>query len=325
MNTINWGIIGCGDVCEVKSGPAFYKVPHSSLAAVMRRNGALAADFARRHGVAQWYDHAGDLIDNPSVNAIYIATPPSSHEAYAFAAMDVGKPVYIEKPMAHTAASAKRIAAMAAATGSKLCVAHYRREQPLFSAVKKLLLSGAIGKVRQIELRYTAPAAAVDLADERVRWRLDPAISGGGLFHDLAPHQLDILFYFFGAPVQVQGLASNTGGYYAVPDAVSASLLFENSALATCSWFFAAPNDTAEDYCRITGSEGSLQFPIFGKPVLEQDNGTEKSRIAYEPLQHVQQPMIAAVTQHFLGLAPNPCPADAGVLVMECMEIITGN
>jgi predicted dehydrogenase len=324
MNLLRWGIIGCGDVCEVKSGPAFQKVPHSALAAVMRRNEALAQDFAKRHGVAKWYGDADALIQDPEVDAIYIATPPSSHELYALKALEVGKPVYIEKPMAHTAASAKMILEKEQSTGSKICIAHYRREQPLFSAVKSLLLSGAIGKVRQIELRYTAPASSFNLNDERVQWRLNPAVSGGGFFHDLAPHQLDLLFYFFGAPVNITGLAANTAGFYNVPDTVSASILFAQGALATCSWFFAAPDQIAEDYCRIIGSEGTLQFSIFGKPVLDQNIGGKESRHVYEPLQHVQQPMIAAVTKYFLNLGTNPCPAGAGVLVMESMEAIAG-
>src|SRR6187551_1308715 len=99
MEKINWGIIGCGDVSEVKSGPAFNKVNNSSLVAVMRRDGAKAKDYAHRHQVPKWYDDASLLINDPDVNAIYIATPPSSHEEYTIAAIDAGKPVYVEKPM----------------------------------------------------------------------------------------------------------------------------------------------------------------------------------------------------------------------------------
>ena len=90
MQTINWGIIGCGDVTEIKSGPAFNKVPNSSLVAVMRRNGAKAADYAKRHNISRWYDEADKLINDPKVNAIYIATPPSSHEEYTLAAINAG-------------------------------------------------------------------------------------------------------------------------------------------------------------------------------------------------------------------------------------------
>src|ERR1044072_2959571 len=99
MNTkvIGWGIIGCGDVTEVKSGPAFNKVPHSALVAVMRRDSEKAKDYAKRHNVPKWYGDAGNLINDPDVNAIYVATPPSSHEEYTIAAVNAGNPVYVEK------------------------------------------------------------------------------------------------------------------------------------------------------------------------------------------------------------------------------------
>lgn len=323
MEILRWGIIGCGDVCEVKSGPAFQKVPDSELIAVMRRNGGLAADFARRHAVPKWYTDAQALINDPDVTAIYIATPPSTHAAYAMAAMAAGKPVYVEKPMAHTAHSAREMADVANATGNKLCVAHYRRQQPLFLKVKELLEAGAIGQVRHINLQYTAPANAFNLEDERIRWRLNPSVSGGGFFHDLAPHQLDLLFYFFGSPLKVQGLTANTTTQYKVPDGVSSSLLFKKNILATCNWFFSAPDGLEEDFCQITGAKGTLRFSIFGKPHLQLMQEGQHSQIDFEPLPHVQQPMIAAVTQYFLGKGENPCPADAGVLVMDCMEAIT--
>ena len=76
--TIQWGIIGCGDVAEVKSGPGFQKADHSSLVAVMRRNGKLAEDYAQHHGVPKWYDSADALIRDPDVDAVYIASSPSS-------------------------------------------------------------------------------------------------------------------------------------------------------------------------------------------------------------------------------------------------------
>ena len=65
MDTIGWGIIGCGNVTEVKSGPAFQKTRGSRLVAVMRRSGELARDYAKRHGVSKWYDNAEALVNDP--------------------------------------------------------------------------------------------------------------------------------------------------------------------------------------------------------------------------------------------------------------------
>ena len=97
---INWGIIGCGKVTEVKSGPAFNLANNSKLVAVMRRTGKLAEDYAYRHNVPKWYDNANDLINDPEVDAVYVATPPASHKDYALAVADANKIVYVEKPMA---------------------------------------------------------------------------------------------------------------------------------------------------------------------------------------------------------------------------------
>ena len=195
--TINWGIIGCGDVTEVKSGPAFNKVPNSKLIAVMRRNAEKAQNYAQRHGVEKWYSDADDLINDPEINAIYVATPPLNHEEYAIKTMKAGKPVYVEKPMAVSAGAAERIEKVANETRVKITVAHYRRQQPLFLKIKELLQQKIIGDVRIVDLKMLQPHQSNIIAKTETNWRIDPSVSGGGLFYDLAPHQLDLMLYFF--------------------------------------------------------------------------------------------------------------------------------
>jgi predicted dehydrogenase len=211
MKKINWGIIGCGDVTEIKSGPAFNKVNNSSLVAVMRRDGAKAKDYAERHQVPKWYDDATLLINDPDVNAIYIATPPSSHEAYTIAAIEAGKPVYVEKPMTINCETALNMARYADSKNVKLSVAHYRRAQPLFKKVKQLLEENAIGNILFVRLDFfKQPLTEVELLQPKTAWRIDPKVSGGGLFHDLAPHQLDLMYYFFGPVKKVAGIMWKT-------------------------------------------------------------------------------------------------------------------
>src|SRR4029079_16966611 len=122
--TVNWGIIGCGDVCEVKSGPAFNKVHGSKLVAVMRRDAEKAKDYALRHAVRNYYSDANDLLNDPAVNAVYIATPPSSHEQYAELALRAGKCVYVEKPVSMNADSVKRMIIVEKKYAGKVSVAH---------------------------------------------------------------------------------------------------------------------------------------------------------------------------------------------------------
>ncbi|MDB5190955.1 MAG: Gfo/Idh/MocA family oxidoreductase [Segetibacter sp.] len=325
MKKITWGIIGCGDVTEVKSGPAFNKVPNSSLAAVMRRDAAKAKDYAERHGVAKWYSNANDLINDPSVNAIYVATPPSSHEEYTIAALKAGKDVYVEKPMSLNAESAKRMADAADQFKRKLSVAHYRREQPIFKKIKQLLAENAIGDIRCADLRFfQAPLTPTEMEVPKTSWRIDPNIAGGGLFHDLAPHQIDLALYFFGDVSTANGLSANQQKLYPADDIVAGNILFKSGVIFNGVWCFNCAKEEAKDNCEIIGSHGKISFEVFGEPVIHLTKNGQLERIAFDKLQHVQQPMIEKVAQYFLGEAPNPCTAEEGVEVMKVMDSFAG-
>src|SRR6187455_2588065 len=226
--TVNWGIIGCGDVCEVKSGPAFNKVANSKLIAVMRRNLDRAKDFAQRHGVAKYYADAAELINDAKVNAVYIATPPSSHESYLEMALKAGKPVYVEKPVTINSASVERMMQMEKRYDGKVSVAHYRRGLPLFNKIKQLVNDGAIGKVKLILLKTLQPTVKKIITQTDDNWRINPEISGGGLFHDLSPHQLDIMYWIFGPPQQAYVQSANQGKQYNAPDLTMVQIAFPN-------------------------------------------------------------------------------------------------
>jgi predicted dehydrogenase len=319
MKKITWGIIGCGDVTEVKSGPAFNKVDNSQLVAVMRRDAAKAEDYARRHNVPRWYDDAEKLINDPEVNAIYIATPPSSHEEYVLAATKAGKSVYVEKPMAGDHAAAKRMAETAKEKNVKLTVAHYRREQPRFKKVKQLLEEKAIGEPLLARLELAKPPLTlVELKDPRIAWRVNPAIAGGGIFHDLAPHQLDLMLYFFGPVKKTAGIAANQGHLYAADDLVAGNILFANGTAFSGSWCFNAPN--ARDYCEIIGTKGSIGFSVFYTDAITVTVDDKPATLSFESLPHVQQPMIDATVRYFLDEGPNPNNGFDAATVMRIME-----
>ena len=323
MNKIQWGIIGCGNVTEMKSGPAFQKVPRSALRAVMRRNAAKAEDYARRHKVERWYSDATELINDPAVNAVYIATPPLYHEAYALQALQAGKPVYLEKPMTRNAAEAQRIVAAAEASGVPLSIAHYRRRQPYFLKIKELLDTQTIGTVRFVQLQLLQPHRSQMIGQTEADWRLNPELSGGGLFHDLAPHQLDLMIYFFGKWKTARGYATNQGGWYPADDFTTGTIVFENGVVFTGLWSFAVPEICRKDTCTIIGTGGSISFGIFDQQavLLKTERGEES--FVFDPLPHVQQPMIETVVQYFLGAAANPCSAAEGLSVMELMDAFT--
>lgn len=324
MEEIRWGMIGCGDVTEKKSGPAFNKVNQSKLVAVMRRNAALAEDYAKRHQVARWYTDAEDLINDPEVNAIYIATPPASHEEYALRAMSAGKPVYVEKPMTVNAASAIRMMQSVESSGQKLVVAHYRRAQPFFLKIKEWIHEERVGPIRFMRSSiYKRQLSKEELAVEKTAWRVEPKLAGGGLFHDLAPHQLDLAYYFFGEIEKASGISGNQAGAYNADDIVTGNILFRNGVHFDGVWCFNVSPGDEKDECEIIGEKGRIVFSFFEhKPVKIFASGSV-AEYAFEPLEHVQQPMIDRVVQYFLTQAPNPCSAADGVEVMKVIDNFT--
>ena len=318
--TVNWGIIGCGDVCEVKSGPAFNKVSDSKLVAVMRRNFDKAKDFARRHGVPKYYGDASELIHDKEVNAVYIATPPSSHEPYLEMALKAGKPVYVEKPVTVNAASLERMIGMEKKYDGKVSVAHYRRGLPLFNKIKQLVNDGAIGKVKLILLRTLQPPVSKIITQTDDNWRIDPEISGGGLFHDLSPHQLDIMYWIFGTPQQVDVQAANQGKLYKAPDLAMVQIVFENDIHFNGIWNFNVTETATADSCEIIGDSGSIRFSFFRVSTIElvTSAGTEVFELEY-PV-NIQQPQINNVVKFFRAEGPNPCSLEESLVTMKVMD-----
>jgi 1,5-anhydro-D-fructose reductase (1,5-anhydro-D-mannitol-forming) len=318
--TINWGIVGAGNVCEKKSGPAFNKINDSSLAAIMRRNGERALDYAHRHGVPRFYTDVNLLLHDSEVNAIYIATPPAFHEEYAIAAMKAGKPVYIEKPVTLNAKSCERLIAISNKLQIPVSVAHYRRRLPLFQKVKQVVESGEIGRISLIRISILQAPANNLVANSEENWRLIPSISGGGIFHDLAPHQLDIMYWIFGPPVSMTGHSLNQGKHFDAPDLTHFAAFFQHDIFLEGTWSFNVTEILAEDRCEILGDKGKISFSFFRNPVLEilTEKGTERHEFLYP--EHVQQPMIADVVKYFRGEGLNPCSLEEALETMKMMD-----
>ena len=317
---VNWGIVGCGDVCEVKSGPAFNKVANSKLIAVMRRNLDRAKDFASRHGVPKYYADAAELINDPEVNAIYIATPPSSHELYVEMALRAGKPVYVEKPVTINAVSVERMIAMERQYGWKVSVAHYRRGLPLFNKIKQLIQEDTIGKVKLILLKTLQPPMSKIITQTEDNWRINPQISGGGLFHDLSPHQLDIMYWIFGTPLQVHVQAANQGKLYDAPDLTLVQLAFANDIYFNGVWDFNVAEAATADSCEIIGDKGSIRFSFFRVSTIELTTGDGIKTLELEYPINIQQPHINNVVKFFRGEGANPCTLEDALVTMRVMD-----
>ena len=317
MQAINWGIIGCGNVTELKSGPAFNKVPNSKLLAVMRRDENLLKDYALRHLVPMTFTNASELIHHPEINAVYIATPPNVHEQYAIEAIRANKYVYVEKPMSTTVAACLNMQLVANELGGKLVVAHYRRALPIFLKIKSLLAQNYIGSIIDVKIIMHKKAAPKTYYENN--WRVNKETAGGGLFYDLAPHQLDLVLYFFGDPVSYEGMATNKVGLYSVEDTVKGEINFHNGISFQGEWCFASDQETEKDEFIITGSNGIIQFAVFGHQIeIIKEGKIEK--LNFDPPTHIQQPMIEKIVNYFLEKGDNPCSAEEAIKSMRVME-----
>ena len=322
MNTINWGIIGCGDVTELKSGPAFNKVNQSKLVAVMRRDTEKAKDYAVRHNVPFWYDKVDDLLNHKDINAIYIATPPSSHLDYALKALKANKHVYLEKPMTLNANEALQLCEAIFKSKNKLTVAHYRRQLPMFLKVKQLIDDGEIGDIRCADIQLLQPLKTDMITVTENNWRINKSIAGGGYFHDLAPHQLDLIYYFLGDYDDAFGYSDNQSHVNDVDDVVNGIIKLKNGVQCRGLWAFNVNEYSAKDELKILGSLGEIKLSIFGNEIELTKNGTVET-LKFKHPENIQHPMIEATANYFLGKQDNPCSAQEGLRVMEIIDAFT--
>lgn len=303
MKKINWGFIGCGDVVERKSGPAFNEVEGSRVVAVMSRTERRARGYAERHHVPKWYVDAQELVDDDEVNAVYVATPPSSHATFAIMAMRAGKPVYVEKPLAASYDDCARINRVSEQTGVPCYVAYYRRYLPYFQRVKEIVNDGTLGKIVNVQVRFSVPPRKLDYScAENLPWRLQSKISGGGYFYDLAPHQLDLLQDMFGVIVEARGICANRGGLYEPEDSVSACFSFENGVPGSGSWSFVGHESAREDCVEIIGELGTLCFSVFNYAPIRLVTSQGETSITVPNPPYVQFPIIQHVIEALQGI-----------------------
>ena len=316
MKQINWGFIGCGEVTEKKSGPAFNEVEGSQVVAVMSRSENKARSYAERHHVRKWYTDASELIEDPDVNAVYIATPPSSHATFAIMAMRAGKPCYIEKPLAASYNDCIRINRISEQTGVPCFVAYYRRYLPYFQKVKEIIESGTIGNVVNVQVRFSVPPRDLDFqSGKEMPWRLQPDIAGGGYFYDLAPHQIDLLQNLFGVITRAHGYPANRAHLYQAEDTLSACFFFESGIPGSGSWCFVGHESAKEDCIEVIGEKGSLSFSVFTYQPIEVITSEGKNLITVPYPPYVQLPLIKSEIQHLQGIGKCDCTSVSATAV----------
>lgn len=311
-------MLGCGDVTEVKSGPAFQKADGSQLVAVMRRDGGKAEDYARRHNVPFWTNNADELIHREDVDIVYIATPPGAHLELALKVCTAGKPCYVEKPMARSAAESRVMLEAFQRAGLPLFVAFYRRAQERFKTIKGLLDSGRLGRLAGVGYEFEKPLPR-DFDPDNIPWRWNAADAGAGLFYDMGSHLLDIFDFLMGPLKDVAGVAANRASKHDVEDAVAMSFSVMG-APGVGRWNFAARGE--RDRIKLEGTEGEITFSCFGNDPARLETGSGVEEISFEPPQHVHQPLVQTIVDELRGVGKCPSTGETALRTMRVMDAV---
>ena len=318
---IRWGIIGCGAVTEVKSGPPYSMTAGFELHGVMRRSLEKAKDYATRHGVPFYTNSASEIIEAPEIDAVYIATPPDTHKKYALMVAQAGKPCCVEKPMAPNYADSLAIHTAFEERQLPLFVAYYRRSLPRFLKIREWLQADHIGEVRHVEWQKSRSASPTDQSGA-YNWRTDAKVAPGGYFDDLASHGLDLFTFLLGPIGKASGHATNQMGLYTAHDAITGSWVHESGTTGSGSWIFGA--GIPKDEVTILGSKGEIRFSVLDEAPLEliTETGTERLAIAHP--KHVQQYHVAHMARQLNGGVQHPSMGKSALHTSWVMDSILG-
>ena len=318
-----WGVIGAGSVCEKKSLPALQKVPHSRVKTVMRRQAKACEAFAHRHGIDNWTTDSNDIFKDPQINAVYIPTPPDTHALYAIKAAQEGKAVYVEKPMARNQHECQTMIDACKAAGVPLFVAYYRRALPHFLRVKELLENGKLGHILSWKINFNRSPRPEDLNRLDNNWRVQTEISGGGYFHDLASHQLDLMDFLFGPVVDVDAQTENLAGLYEPADYINASFVFQQGIRGEGHWDFACSQPDTKDEIIITGDEGYVKFSTFDHARIE-GVSERMGQISEEFIlpDHIQMPLVKKIVAELRGEGECPSKGETAIRTTMLMDKI---
>jgi len=315
IDALRWGIIGCGNVAEFKSGPPLYQTPGSELIAVMRRDAAKAADFARRHGARRWYTDAEALIADEDVNAIYIASPHNQHAAHVKLAAKSGKIVLCEKPLGISTAEAQACVDVCCMHNVPLAVAYYRRAWPIVQKMRELLNAGAIGDV---------VAARINLADYFAGdpdrpWLTSKAASGGGGLANAGSHWIDLARYLLGEVISVSAQCSSYASSFETEDTIVVQMETVTHALVSLSITLQSPINANE--FEINGAAGRLRATSLADGQLLIDRVGEKTQALSLPRSRfAHAEFIAALINQLRLDETSSIPGEEAVAVWKIME-----
>jgi len=291
--SVRWGLIGCGDIAQKRVAPALVETQHSELVAVCRANTDLLDEFADKFNVLHRFADWNELVRCKDIDAVYVATPVNLHAEQTMTALESGKHVLCEKPMALNVADCDRMISAAKAHGGKLGIAYYRHFYPVVRRMKEVINSGEIGKpviARVTAFEWFDPAPSNSRA-----WLLKPEISGGGPMFDFGCHRIQLLLHLFGSARQVTGVTSTALFNRVVEDTAAATFEFEQGTIATLTVSHAVMEP--RDSFTVFGSEGSINVEVLNEGNLIITTRDSLRSELHAPAQNIHQPLIEDFVQ----------------------------
>lgn len=296
MKTLNWGIIGAGDIAQKRIAPALCDLPNCNLVSVSRAKSELAEQFANEFGAKKWFSDWRELVADHDIDAVYIATPVFLHAEQTIFAANHGKHVLCEKPMALNVAECDEMIATCKANNIKLGIAYYRRFYPVISRIKQLIASGELGRIAVVQINafeYFEPDS-----EHPRRWLIEKTKSGGGPLMDFGCHRLEVLTHLFGEIKQFKSIISNDIFQREVEDTATALLSFENGVTGVLTITHSAlePQDTLDIY----GTKGSVHIPILNQGEMTLRIRNVESVEFHPSHKNVHLPLIEKFTESIL-------------------------
>ncbi len=264
MKTVNWGLIGCGDIARKSVVPALQDADNSKLITVTRSDASKAESFAKEFGIGKWTASWQELVTDKDINSVYVATPVYLHAKQTIKAAENGKHVLCEKPMALNSADCTKMIDACKANGVKLGIAYYRHLFSPVNRIKEIIASGEIGKVVHIQANnfenFNLPAGAPRY------WFLQKERAGGGPMMDMGCHRIEIFTNILGPVKSTSSFLSNIVFDREVEDTATAHFIFESGAtgLLVSAHAIEEPKDTLDIY----GSLGSIHAPVLDEGTL---------------------------------------------------------
>ena len=316
---LGWGLIGCGDIAAKRVAAALREAPGSTLVTVARARAPLAADFAREQRARRWHADWREVLRDPEVDAVYLATPVALHPEQAIAAAEAGKHVLCEKPMALDADACTRMVAAARQHGVRLGVAYYRHHYPVVARLRELLASGEIGPPVLAQAQAFEP---FNPTPEFPRaWLLRKADSGGGPMADFGCHRIEVLLDLCGPVAQTRGFPSNVRFRdREVEDTCIAHLQFEGGAhgLVTVSHAMRERRDTLE----ILGTLGSAHVPVLNEGLLRVTTARGVREERHPPHANLHQPLVEDFVAAVRAGREPAVTGEAGLQVQRVLDAI---